>query len=71
VEFDGYQHYYEIKKFGKLKTVQKHDAIKNKYCQDNDINIVRIPYWELEDNTVEWTLDNEITRIAAERVLKQ
>lgn len=67
IEFDGYQHYYEVKKFGKLEVVQKHDAIKNKYCGDNGINIIRIPYWELEDNVVEWTLDNEITRVAAER----
>jgi len=68
IEFDGYQHYFEVKKFGSLKYTQHHDAIKNKYCSDNDINLLRIPYWELEDNVVEWTLDNELTRIAAENV---
>lgn len=68
IEFDGYHHYYEVKLYNaSLETVQKHDGIKNKYCVDNGINIVRIPYWELEDNTVEWTLDNEITRMAAEQ----
>ena len=67
VEFDGYQHYGEVQMFdASLADIQRHDAIKNKYCEDNYINILRIPYWELEDNTVEWTLDNEITRIAAE-----
>jgi len=70
IEFDGYQHYFEVKRFKtSLKDTQKHDAIKNKYCQDNGINLLRIPYWELEDNTVEWTLDNELTRIAAENVV--
>jgi len=68
IEFDGYQHYENVEKFGNtLSQIKKHDKIKNKYCKDNSINIIRIPYWELEDNVVEWTLDNEITRVAAER----
>lgn len=66
IEFDGSQHYKNNGRFCNLKTVQKHDAIKNKYCEDNNINMLRIPYWELEDNNVEWTLDNEICRISAE-----
>lgn len=72
VEFDGYQHYGDVPMFeASLADVQKHDAIKNKYCEDNDINLLRIPYWELDDNTVEWTLDNEITRVAAEIAIRE
>jgi len=70
VEFDGYQHFNPVKKWGGaigLKQRELHDSIKNKYCKDNGINIIRITYLELEDNVVEWTLDNEITRVAAER----
>jgi len=65
IEFDGYQHYYEVRQFGKLDYIQRHDVMKTEYCQTNGINIIRIPYWELEDNVVEWTLDIEIDRLAA------
>ena len=65
VEFDGYQHYHKVKQFGSLEYIQRHDDIKNKYCHDNGITLLRISYWELEDNMVEWILDNELTTIAA------
>lgn len=46
IEFDGQQHYEP--KFGEenFAQTQKHDKIKNKYCKDNNINLLRIPYWE-------------------------
>jgi len=70
VEFDGKQHYHEVKRFkSTLAERQRVDEIKNEYCMKNNINILRIPYWELTENTVEWTLDNEITRVAAEQPL--
>ena len=46
IEFDGRQHYEP--RFGEkdyLRTV-KHDNIKNEYCKNNNINLLRIPYWE-------------------------
>jgi len=70
IEFDGYQHYHEVQRFGELKYVQKHDKIKTNYCLKNGITLIRIPYWELDDNVVEWTLDNEITRHAANQAIK-
>jgi len=71
VEFDGYHHYGEVSKYDdSLDKVQKHDGIKNKYCEDNNINILRIPYWKLDENSIEWTLDNEISKIAAENAIK-
>lgn len=53
VEVDGRQHY-EVVDFGGGNTIAKqsheilkqNDAIKNKYCKDNNILLVRIPYWE-------------------------
>lgn len=45
IEFDG-QHHYENRGFGNLEKTQMHDKIKNKYCEDNNINLLRIPYWE-------------------------
>jgi len=63
IEFDGYQHYYEVKMFGKLSRIQKHDKIKNNYCKENNINLLRIPYWELENETIEKTIDVELNKI--------
>lgn len=48
IEFDGYQHYYQNNHFTyTLEEVQKHDAIKNKYCKDKGIKLIRIPYWRI------------------------
>ena len=49
IEFDGQQHFKEVKIFGgkeKFKQTQKHDKIKNDYCSKNNINILRIAYDE-------------------------
>ena len=32
-----------------LRIVQKHDEIKNQYCLDNNILLIRIPYWESDN----------------------
>ena len=46
IEFDGQQHFEP--KYGeeKFKITQYHDQIKNKYCEDNNIRLIRIPYWD-------------------------
>jgi len=49
VEFDGEQHYKPIEYFGGKKMFElrvKHDNIKNGYCQRNNIELLRIPYYE-------------------------
>lgn len=58
VEFDGKQHY-EQGHFthSHLSYTQAHDVIKNKYCKDNNIELIRIPYWDL--NNIEKILDNK------------
>ncbi|MEM4994989.1 hypothetical protein WKH56_20705 [Priestia sp. SB1] len=33
----------------KLKRTQHNDRIKNKFCIDNEIPLMRIPYWEREN----------------------
>ena len=32
--------------------VQKHDKIKNIFCSENDIKLLRIPYWKDIENTI-------------------
>ena len=57
IEYDGLQHY-EPCAFGgismeeaiqNLKTYQLRDSIKNKYCELNNIALVRIPYFEYKN----------------------
>ncbi|WP_206459459.1 hypothetical protein [Anaerovorax sp. IOR16] len=57
IEYDGEGHYKPIR-YGsmsdkeaeeQLKYVKLHDSIKNKYCEENDIPLIRIPYWEKDD----------------------
>lgn len=47
IEFDGHHHFIPIEGWGgeeKLKDTQYRDNIKNVYCEENDINLIRIPY---------------------------
>lgn len=47
IEYDGKQHYKSIEFFDKnepLEVRQERDKIKNQYCKDNGINLIRIPY---------------------------
>lgn len=54
IEYDGEQHYMVPRYRGDneeanrqiLEQTQKRDKIKDKYCEDNNINLLRIPYWE-------------------------
>ena len=52
IEYDGRQHFEPIKMFGGNKAFKirtENDKIKNQYCYDNGIKLIRIPYWE-KDN---------------------
>lgn len=46
IEFDGQHHYENV--FGEkhYEMTKQHDKIKNQYCKDNNINLLRIPYWD-------------------------
>ncbi|MCB2315620.1 hypothetical protein [Clostridium tagluense] len=51
-------HYKETTLGNKLKQQQLHDKIKNNYCKDNNINLIRIPYWE--KNNIEQILKSAL-----------
>ena len=69
IEFDGQQHYdnyyYKTLKptvdYVSLEYTQKHDKIKTDYCANNNINLLRIPYWE--ENNIENLIINKIKKI--------
>lgn len=46
IEFDGPQHYHNVYGQQSFINTQKHDIIKDQYCSENCINIIRIPYFD-------------------------
>lgn len=67
IEYDGEQHYRPVKFAGindggeivrYLKTLRR-DAIKNRYCSDNNIRLVRIPYTDYNE------IDNILNELIA------
>ena len=52
IEYDGHQHYEKVPhwdKNWKFQRTQMNDNIKNIYCQNNNIKLLRIPYWEFKN----------------------
>lgn len=52
IEFDGELHFEPIERFGgeeRFKTYKLHDEIKNTYCKQQKIRLIRIPYWEIDN----------------------
>lgn len=63
IEYDGRQHYEVIDAWGgksEFERIKKCDKIKDDYCKNNNINLIRIPYWEYEN--IEKILDNLFLR---------
>lgn len=61
IEYDGEQHFKPINFSGKgdewalnqLSITQMHDNIKNQYCKDNNIRLLRIPYFKNIESELE------------------
>lgn len=66
IEYDGEQHFYPVRFNGmteeqsinSFKDSKLRDKIKNKYCKDNNVTLIRIPYWDI--NNIENILDDYI-----------
>lgn len=69
IEFDGEQHYQLINRTGmsieeqkeEFEKIQYHDSIKTEYCKNNNIPLLRIPYWERDD--LEYFLFDQFVRL--------
>ena len=52
IEFDGIQHYVDMTKQDyfthDIKDIQKLDNLKNQYCKEHNIPLIRIPYTHLD-----------------------
>lgn len=70
IEYDGEQHYFpvnfggwdELELHRQFKKTQEHDKIKEKYCTDNNINLLRIPYWDKQN--IETIIYNHLQRLS-------
>jgi len=63
IEYDGIQHFKPIKRFGGeigFKRTEKNDKIKNDYCKNNGIKLIRISY--TMKNKIEKILKKEFDR---------
>ena len=60
IEFDGRQHYEENDYFSiPLEDIQKRDKEKNEYALSHNIPLVRIPYWERDNITLDMLLGDQ------------
>lgn len=64
VEYDGIQHYMDTwgnwaRPEGALKGQQERDKIKNEWAKNNNIPLVRIPYWERDNITLEMIMGDK------------
>lgn len=50
----------------KFEQLQKNDKIKTAYCANNNISLIRLDDKDLNNNVIEWSLDIELSRIAAD-----
>lgn len=63
IEYDGEQHYKSVKMWGGDNAFEKrklHDSIKTKYCLDNKIKLLRIPYWDFDN--IDEILNSELKK---------
>lgn len=58
IEYDGEFHYKEYYESQTFESLQIHDE-RNQYCKDNNIPLLRIPYWEFEN--IKWILEKWLT----------
>lgn len=59
IEYDGEQHYKDIPAWGGLKLQQQRDKVKNEYAIDHNIPLIRIPYWERDNITLDMILGDK------------
>ena len=75
IEYDGEQHYKpahfsndEEENIRNFKNCQERDGVKNKYCKDNGINLLRIPYYE--NKNIDSIIINHLQRLSVDDSVK-
>ena len=76
IEYDGQQHFEPVRYYGNdieknkqiFLKIQHRDKIKNKYCKDNNINLLRIPYFESKN--IDKIISNHLQRLNEKGFIK-
>jgi len=58
IEYDGIFHYEKQYDDDGFETLKIHDELKNQYCKNNNIKLLRIPYWDFDN--IEKILDKHL-----------
>ena len=61
IEYDGEQHFKPIEKWGgeeKFLIQKERDERKNQYCKENNLNLLRIPYYDFDKITLNYLLSD-------------
>lgn len=61
VEFDGQHHYFDVYGEEFFERTKRHDKIKDDYCAENRINLLRIPYYD--GSNIKDLIASEISKI--------
>jgi len=61
IEYDGIVHYKPIYGEETLEDTQYRDRIKNQFCKNRNINLLRIPYWKIDN--IEVILQNHFIQL--------
>lgn len=77
IEYDGEQHYKPVRFYSQsdeemeltFENTQMRDKIKNNYCEQNNINLLRIPYWEKKN--IETIINNHLQRLSEKGFVEQ
>lgn len=65
IEYDGLHHFEPINGWGgeeKFAKTQENDNIKNKYCKNNEIRLLRIPFY-LSENEIKQSINQFISPV--------
>lgn len=59
IEAQGIQHYKAVKYFGGARALhrqQYNDDLKRRYCMQNNLKLIQIPYWDEDKITYEYIM---------------
>ena len=59
IEFDGIQHFKSSHWYETLEAIQTRDQVKNNYAESHNIPLVRIPYWERDNISLDLILGDK------------
>ena len=63
IEYDGKQHFNNTNGWEDFEKLKYRDKFKNQWCKDNNIILIRIPYWHFNNIKIEDLLEDSKYRV--------